>query len=400
MQVLEELSIHGGGHDMIWAQLLFILLLMQCESGYQTLEVTVVEGTLHAEYCCAITESRCTHGDSLQVNARISWITEKEKKTYLRVAITGTPFTESELTEMLGPIQMHASESGTQSMGETEDISAFWQWWFTSVESYGFFSEFSETVMSHWDEIQVQYTQDSSGSHYSLTATYYDYFTKFYPTPEDFFDERNLDFQLIFGIHSISPALPLEILLILPESATQVRVTPQPSSQTDKTITWSEAAGKTLLPIKTKFKMGRYQGTILPKLEAIKAVSPDKVTLGEGMRVTITVTNSTTSAAYNVSISDDIPYPFILSEGTPAVFIETLEGNESVTLSYLMRSPSPGNFIIPEPRVIFEDQFGREYCYHFQSEGIPVLVIEESPMGGFLVIGGLIFFSFLSVRKK
>ncbi|MBU7033123.1 MAG: DUF11 domain-containing protein, partial [Theionarchaea archaeon] len=149
-----------------------------------------------------------------------------------------------------------------------------------------------------------------------------------------------------------------------------------------------------------KFKMGRYQGTILPKLEVKKAVSPDRVTVGEGMRVTITVTNSTDTAAHNVSISDDIPYPFILSEGTPAVSVETLEGNESVTLSYLMRSASPGNFIIPEPRVIFEDQFGREYCYHFQSEGIPVSVLEESPMGWFLVIGGLIFFSFLSVRKK
>ena len=385
---------------MLWAQAFLILLLMQCGSDTQNLEVTVVEGTLHAEYHCTIAESRCVPNDSLQVSAHISWITEKEKTTHLQVLLTGTPYTELELAEIVGPLHISPPGSGGISIGETEDISTFWQWWFASIEPYGFFSEFSETVMLHWDEVEVGYTEDSSGCHYSLVATYYDYFTKFYPTPEDFFDDRNLNFQLIFGIRSISPAIPLEITLTLPESASQVRVAPQPSSQVENTITWRGAAGETISPIRTKFKMGRYQGTTLPKLEVLKTASSDRVTVGEEVKITITVTNTTDAAAYNVCITDDIPDLFILAEGTTALSVETLAGNGSLTLSYLLNPISPGDFVLPDPHVMFEDQFGREYHHQPRSEGILLSVVDESSMGGLFLVGGLIFFLFLLRRKR
>lgn len=374
---------------MIW--ILFLILLLQPTGEAQNLQVGVVEGTLHAHYQCMVTESDCGADESIEAVAHISWITEKEKTTHLSVVMQGAPYTDSELTDMIGnhTIFVFSSSQGVMQW-ESENISSFWEWWFAAVEPYGFFSEFSETVMYHWNEVEITYREDSSGKHYSLTATYYDYFTKFYPTPEDFFNEKHVDFQLIFGIDPICPTVPTEIILILDQSASEVKVTPSPHLQEASTVIWECPAGESILPMKVKFSMGRYLGTALPQLKSQKTLSTTTVSTGEPVTITLTISNITHTAAYNVQVTDEIPESFVLSDGETTTCVEQLEGDQSLVITYTVIPSSPGTFMLSDPFISFEDQFGKEYEYQEVSGTILLSVCTEAPASGLLMLGGLL----------
>ena len=353
---------------------------MDTDSDSQNIYVKVVEGTLYLEYRLATEGVVCSEGETLDITAHISWQTEKEKTTVLSLTMKGTPYTESDLSELVNTPLTLESQNGS-FIYESEDISGFWDSWFDKVTEYGFFAGYSRTVMQNWNEVEMTLHEDYTERVYSLKAVYYDFFTKFYPTPEDFFAEREVDFQLIFGIHSIAPLTPLVITIELPEDVEVVKVEPPTFSVAQNTFTHTVAPGEKVSTVRIRFKMGRYEGTELPRLQVEKACS-HVVTVGERIDITITVENTASAEASHVTIQDDLPDEFEIAEGNPSLYAETLEGNQKIVLMYTVTPTQPGDFVLKGARVEFEDQFGKVYTVY--SDDISIAVVKES--GGSSII--------------
>ena len=366
------------------------------EEDLQNLHVEVVEGTLHVEYTLMTEETVCKAGDALKVTAHISWHTEKEKTTVLSVVMEGTPYTQSELSEQFGTLITLEPCNGSSGF-ESEDISGFWDYWFDEVSEYGFFSDYANKVMYNWNEVEITLHEDHKGRVYILEATYYDYFTKFYPTPEDFFAEREIDFQLVFGIHHIAPLAPLFITITLPEDVEIVRVEPPSLSIDRNNLTLAVEPGVELSNVQVRFKIERYLGTELPRLQALKEISSHHVAVNEQIDIVITVENTSSAEAAHVTIQDNIPEGFEIVEGDPTWYVQALEGKKEIVLTYTVKSSEPGDFILKGTQVEFEDQFGKIYTVY--SNDISVTVVEKSIFPAVIVIVTLIFYQIKKRRR-
>lgn len=358
----------------------------------QTLTVRVVEGTLFVEYTLVTGEHLLEEGETLDITAYISWITEKEKNTGLSAAMKGTPYTESELSGVVKTPLTFDDYRGTYT---SEDISGFWEYWFGTVIDYGLFSEYSQKVIHNWNEAEITLHEDYRGSTYSLKATYYDFFTKFYPTPEDFFAEREVDFQLIFGIHYIAPHAPLSITIELPEDVEVIKYEPSSFSVLANTFTLLVEPGENLSNARVRFTMGRYRGTELPQLRCSKEGSPHLTKVNEPIDIVITVENTSSVEAVHVKIEDKIPGEFKIIEGDPVLYVQALKGGQKVTHTYIVAPLRPGDFMLEGTEVTFEDQFGKSYTQY--TEGIAVTVFEKSGGPAIVVIAAI---AFLILKRK
>ena len=364
--------------------------------GSQTLHVEVVESTLHIEYTLKTEETHCKEGDTLDATAHLSWHTEKEKTTALSVVMEGTPYTQSELAEVMGTVVTLEPHNGSSGF-ESEDISGFWDYWFDEVSEYGFFSDYATKVIYNWNEVEMTLFEDHKKRVYILKATYYDYFTKFYPTPEDFFAEREIDFQLVFGIHHIAPQTLLSITITLPEDVEPVKVEPSSVSIDKNTLTLVVEPGIELSNVQVRFKIGRYLGTELPRLQVLKEISSHLVAQDEQVDVVITVENTSSTKAVHVTIQDIIPEGFEIVQGDCTLYVQTLEGNKEVVLTYTVKSSNPGDFTLKGTQVEFEDQFGKVYTVY--SDDISVTVVEKSIFPSVIVIVTLIFYQIKRRRR-
>ncbi|MGD2247603.1 MAG: hypothetical protein PVF58_04295 [Candidatus Methanofastidiosia archaeon] len=379
---------------MKWFLVLFIfslLFMSQVNSqkeqpDSQTLTVKVVEGTLFVEYTLVTGVHMLKEGETLDITAHISWVTEKEKNTDLSVIMKGTPYTESELSDVVKTSLTFDESSGAHT---SEVISGFWEYWFGTVIDYGFFSEYSQKVIHNWNEAEIKLHQDFKGSIYSLKATYYDFFTKFYPTPEDFFAEREVDFQLIFGIHNIAPQTPLSIMVELPEEVEVIKFEPSSFSQLANTFTLYMEPGEKIPNARVRFKTGGYVGTELPQLIGSKEVSCPVITVNESIVIVITVENTSSVEAAHVKIEDEISEKFKIIEGNPVLYIEALKGGQKVIHIYTVTPLHPGDFILKGTEITFQDQFGKSYTVY--TEDIAVTVSEKSGGSTIVVVAAMIY---------
>lgn len=358
------------------------------EGDSQNLYVEVVEGTLYTEYTLISEKTACKKGDTLDVSAHISWHTENEKTTTFSVVMKGTPYTQSELSEQFQTMITLEPYSGSAHY-ESEDISGFWNYWFFTMYQYGFFSGYSNNVLSNWNEVEITLHEDYTGRVYFLKAVYYDYFTKFYPTPEDFFAEREIDFQIIFGIHHIAPLAPLSIIITLPEDVEIVKVHPLSFSRDENDLTLTVDPHQELSNVQVRFSIGRYKGTELPRLQGVKE-SSHLVSIDEQVDITITVKNTSSVQAAHVKIQDTLPEGFKIVEGECTFYTQTLEGNNHVILTYTVIPSQLGDFTLPGARIDFEDQFGKLYTVY--SNDISVTVVKKSPFPAVIVIITLLFY--------
>jgi hypothetical protein len=352
----------------------------------QTLTVKVVEGTLSVEYTLITGIQKLKEGETLDITAHISWVSEKEKNTDLSVIMKGRPCTESELSDVVKTSLTFDEYSGTYT---SKDISGFWEYWFGTAIDYGFFSEYSKKVIHNWNEAEIKLHQDFKGSVYSLKATYYDFFTKFYPTPEDFFAEREVDFQLIFGIHYIAPQTPLSIMVELPEEVEVIKLEPSSFSQLANTFTLYMEPGEKIPNARVRFKTGRYMGTELPQLRCSKEVSSYVITVNESIDVVITVKNKSSVEAAHIKIKDEISEGFKIIEGDSVLYIEALKGGQKVIHTYTVTPLHPGDFILEGTEITFQDQFGKSYKMY--TEDITVTVSEKSGGSTIVVVAAMIF---------
>lgn len=372
----------------------FLLVVSYTEQVPQTLTVTVVEGTLHVEYTLVVGETGCNQGDVLDVKAHISWHTEKEKTTHFSLVMKGTPYTQSELSEKIGtPIMLESYNSSSRF--ESEDISEFWDSWFDDVSLYGVFSDYSRKVLFNWNEVEITLHEDEKGRVYSLKATYYDFFTKFYPTPEAFFDERELDFQLIFGIHHIIPTMPLSLRIELPEEAEVLWFDPLSFTADKNVLTLTGQPDVEIPNVRIKFKMGRYKGTELPRLQVSKEVSSSLVEVGDRVTITIRVQNASSSEATEVRIQDMVPEAFELVEGETTLYVQTLKGQEEVVLTFTVKACNAGDYVLRGAQVEFRDQFGKTYSAY--SDDIFITVVKKSAISACIVV---VIMMFIVARKR
>jgi uncharacterized repeat protein (TIGR01451 family) len=363
----------------------------------QTLHITVVEGTLHATYMLVTEESHCNHGDTLDVTAHISWHTEKEKTTSFSLLMKGSPYTQSTLTERVKtPLILELGDG--VSTYEGEDVEGFWETWFDEISCHGVFSDYSKKVLFNWNETEIRLHEDEKGTTYTLEATYYDFFTKFYPTPEAFFNEREIDFQLIFGIHRIAPTTDLSIRVDLPEGAQLASTDPPFSTTEEGVLTLALDSGTELSNVRIKFTMGRYQGTELPRLEIVKESSSSHLEVGEQGSITVTARNVSSMEARKVRIEDKVPEGIEIVEGEPTLYVETLHAEEEVSLTYGVKARSQGEFRLEGAHVEFEDQFGKNYAV--DSNSILITVAEKSAGSVWIIVLSMIIFCVLRKKKR
>ncbi|MGC1123102.1 MAG: BatD family protein [Candidatus Methanofastidiosia archaeon] len=383
---------------MKWGMLCLFLLLMTPPAGEpQTLHITVVEGTLHVTYMLITEESHCNHGDALDVTAHISWHTEKEKTTSLTLLMKGTPYTQGTLAERVKtPLILELGDR--ISTYEGEDVEGFWETWFDEISRYGVFSDYSKKILFNWNETEIHLHEDEKGTIYTLEATYYDFFTKFYPTPEAFFDEREIDFQLIFGIHSIAPTTELSVTVDLPEGAELALADPSFSTADEGTLILTVSPGTELSNIRLKFTVGRYQGTELPRLEVVKESSSSHLEVGEQGSITVTARNVGSAEACKVRIEDAVPEGIEIVEGEPTLGIETLHAEEEVVLTYMVKAHSQGDFGLKGAHVEFEDQFGKKYTV--DSNSITITVAKKSAGSVWIIVLSMITFYVVKKQKR
>jgi uncharacterized repeat protein (TIGR01451 family) len=376
---------------------LFLLFMTPSTGAPQTLHVTVVEGTLHVTYILVTEKSHLNQGEVLDVTAHISWYTEKEKTTSLSLLMKGSPYTQSTLAERVKTPLILESGDGVSTY-EGEDIEGFWDTWFDEISRYGVFSDYSKKVLFNWNETEIRLYEDEKETRYTLEATYYDFFTKFYPTPEAFFNEREIDFQLIFGIHKIAPTTDLSIRVDLPEGAELASTDPPFSTTEEGALTLTVDSGTELSNVRIKFTVGRYQGTELPQLEIVKESSSSHLEVGEQGSITVTARNVSSTEAHKVKIEDKVPEGIEIVEGEPTSYSETLPAGEEVSLTYWVKAREQGDFKLEGAHVEFEDQFGKNYTA--DSNSILITVGGKSAGSVWIIILSMITFCVLRKKKR
>jgi hypothetical protein len=387
-----------GGESVRWGTVCFLLLFLSPSTGTpQTLHIAVVEGTLHVTYILVTEESHLNEGEVLDVTAHISWYTEKEKTTSLSLLMKGSPYTQSTLAERVRTPLLLESGDGVSTY-EGEDIEGFWETFFDEISRFGVFSDYSRKVLFNWNETEISFYEDEKETRYTLEATYYDFFTKFYPTPEAFFNEREIDFQLIFGIHKIAPTTDVSITVDLPERAELVSTDPPFSATEEGVLTLALDSGTELSNVRIKFTMGRYQGTELPRLEIAKKSSSSRLGVDEQCSITVTARNVSSTEAHKVRIEDKVPEGIEIVKGEPTLFSESLPAGKEVSLTYWVKARRQGNFELEGAHVEFEDQFGKNYTA--DSTGILITVGGKSAGSVWIIVLSMITFCVLRRKKS
>lgn len=356
----------------------------------------MVEGTLHVVYTLTTEVPHLAQGETLDVTAHISWHTEEEKTTSFSLLMKGSPYTQPALIDRVRtPLTLEVSDG--ISTYEGDHIEGFWETWFDEVSCYGVFSDYSRRVLYNWNETEIRLHEDEKGATYTLKATYYDFFTKFYPTPEAFFNEREIDFQLIFGIHRIAPTARLSIVVNLPEGAQLASADPAFSSD-EGALTLAVDSGTELSNIRIKFTVGRYQGTELPRLVIAKESSSSHLEVGEHGEITVTARNVGSAEARKVRIEDTVPEGMQIVEGEPTLYLEALSAGGEVALTYGVKANHQGEFDLEGAHVEFEDQFGKKYSA--DSNSLVVAAVGKSASSSWIIILSLTAFCVLKWKKR